>query len=889
MSDEAWLEFVEVLSTAKVSGTASNKPSFPNNLDHEDSAIHIFFSQNNEDDYEIPFTSVVLQASLSPEFISDLKKDKCNEMNEMNDEHFNSSHGIILRLHPVLFTFLHHASRINTISGEIQFDENRNVEESFSLVTHCTSSASENCSIHVKLSPLPILPFKLLQVVAQEQQQNKQGSFWKCRSVKVERLKKGSGIFLSCIYVEDNNLHSSGVTNEGKINTMQMSLDQVIGIALEGRIVRAGCVLLLSTVCGYVIVRITKIVDIDKELTGSFDMDDMQSTRSTYRLSDDVFSCYNCHIEVPRRSPHDRNKMQMITGDMQWERDVPGYEPQLEQIIEIFSLHGDVASASGVVLTGCAGVGKSRLASCVACRYIESKSFKKFNQQEQLEEGYKANTNASTLNQKIFFSSVQDLIFQASVETNLFENILDPRLKGCKLWIIDDLNLLEAEPSNGDEAKNDAEIIMVQNALTEAIDRFHHKCCILGIAQSESLLPSELTKSGRLEKTIQMVPPTQLQRIKIWEYILSHELNGGVLTDSDPAHDGLVDTLASSTAGCVPKDMLQVYRDAQQRVGARKNSQMCGNTSALKWDDFKEAIKTSIPSQLSELDVIRPTMFDKGVSWKEIHRLSWQNFGGYSLLKRNVYRQVVVPWKFFLQTLDESSSENVIGNDKTRLEPPPGVLFHGISGTGKTTAAKCLAFSLGLPIIQIRATDLLDKWLGGSESLLRSLFMRARSVSPCILFIDEIDAIACNRETDDNNDLSSRILSTLLNEMDGVSSSIRKNRVLVIACTNRIRSIDSALLRPGRLQEHFNIERPEVADYEEILRVCLCKIPIDENFASNKLAAKLIDVKATGADVEGLCRDATFMAMRRLDSGKNDVIAVSETDFEAVIAEKFDS
>ena len=107
--------------------------------------------------------------------------------------------------------------------------------------------------------------------------------------------------------------------------------------------------------------------------------------------------------------------------------------------------------------------------------------------------------------------------------------------------------MLETETGSGDEAQNNIEIIMVQNALVEAIDRFHLQCFILGIAQSETNLPSEITKSGRLEKSIQMLPPTQLQRIKIWEYILSRHANGRQLIDSNATNDDLSVVLASST------------------------------------------------------------------------------------------------------------------------------------------------------------------------------------------------------------------------------------------------------------------------------------------------------------------------------------------------------
>lgn len=201
-----------------------------------------------------------------------------------------------------------------------------------------------------------------------------------------------------------------------------------------------------------------------------------------------------------------------------------------------------------------------------------------------------------------------------------------------------------------------------------------------------------------------------------------------------------------------------------------------------------------------------------------------------------------------MRQMDKTSS-----SQQSWLEPPPGVLFHGPSGYGKTSAVRCMANSLQLPMIQVQAADILDEWLGGSEALLRSLVCRARAASPCILFLDEIDAIANNREEDEMNDF------TLLNEMDGVSSAIQKSHVLVVAFTNRLGSLDSALLRPGRLQEHFYLGIPSAEDLGNILRFRLRKIPLDEGICLDDIAQSFLNLEAIGADVEGLCREVCFV------------------------------
>jgi len=858
--DEGWLELAEVLPTPTTdSRKISNYFSSSDTYSDEDSAIHIFYPRNDHGDSDITMTSVVVQASISP--VAVVEKEKDNLDNNEADKSKRSADVALLRLHPVLFLFLYHATRAKKAPVDIP----------------------PSLDMSVQIKPLPMLEFQSIIAMTEKQQPNKQESGWRCRPVKLHKLSKGSNIFLSCIYAEDDQWLSSKNDDETKksLQKRQLSVDQIISVSLEGRIIRADTIMLLSTMYGYVVASITNIVENDEELESSKLSDGKQRSNATYRLSDDVLGDYNCHIKVPKLNDGNVRNDLTSKGKTSWEQSAPGYEPLLEQIIELFKFHGDSAAASGVVLTGCAGVGKSRIASCVAYHYVESGNLNKPGYQER------STSRLSSRTQKIYYSSVQDLIFEASIEANLLENILVPKLQGCLLWIIDDLHLLERQDGSGDEAQNNAEIIMVQNSLIEAIDRFHNECRILGIAYSDTNLPSYFTKSGRLEKTLNMLPPTQLQRIQIWKHILSRDTGEqSFLNDPGVNIDNSITTLASSTAGCVPRDLLRIFRDARLKSQARKNRYR-DTALKLEWEDLTDAIKSTTPSQLSELDVLKPTIFNEGDTWKQIHLRSWQNFGGYPLLKKSVYRQVVVPWRTFLQSLDESQSDQSVTKKMSWLEPPPGILFHGASGTGKTIAARCLADSLGLPLIQVRTTDLLDKWLGGSESLLRSLFKRAQTVSPCILFLDEIDAIACNREEDDSNDVSSRILSTLLNEMDGVSSAIQKSRVLVIACTNRIHSIDSALLRPGRLQEHFQMENPTACDLEEILQLRLKKIPLAPNLAISDLALKLFNVKATGADVEGLCRDATFIAMRRVEMQKGGDVAVSQEDFQAAIAERF--
>ena len=187
----------------------------------------------------------------------------------------------------------------------------------------------------------------------------------------------------------------------------------------------------------------------------------------------------------------------------------------------------------------------------------------------------------------------------------------------------------------------------------------------------------------------------------------------------------------------------------------------------------------------------------------------------------------------------------------------------------------------------MRASEVFDRWLGGSEAVLRSIFSRARAASPCILFFDELDSLAANREGGDSDATSgvqSRILTTLLNEMDGITNIGGKQGILVVAATNRLDAIDAALLRPGRLEEHVLLSYPKSNCIHRILMIQTAKMPIDESVDLVRLSERLEGVEASCADVEGSCRDACLIAIRRC-SGKDALhhLAVTSSDFDEAI------
>ncbi|MEM1224373.1 MAG: ATP-dependent zinc metalloprotease FtsH [Planctomycetota bacterium] len=205
---------------------------------------------------------------------------------------------------------------------------------------------------------------------------------------------------------------------------------------------------------------------------------------------------------------------------------------------------------------------------------------------------------------------------------------------------------------------------------------------------------------------------------------------------------------------------------------------------------------------------------------------------------------------------------------------PKGVLLVGPPGTGKTLLAKAIAGEAGVPFFSLSGSDFVEMFVGVGAARVRDMFSQATSRAPCIIFIDELDALGKSRSGSvvGGHDEREQTLNALLVEMDGFDSD---SGVIIVAATNRPETLDPALLRPGRFDRHVLVDRPDVAGREEILSVHVKNVKLDENVSLREIAS--ITSGFVGADLANLVNEAALLAAR---SGKP---AVTIDDFNEAV------
>ena len=257
-------------------------------------------------------------------------------------------------------------------------------------------------------------------------------------------------------------------------------------------------------------------------------------------------------------------------------------------------------------------------------------------------------------------------------------------------------------------------------------------------------------------------------------------------------------------------------------------------------NDFREALKEVRPSALREVQV-------------QIPDVSWDDVGGLDELKDELREAVEWPIK------------HKEAYDYVNVETPKGILLHGPPGTGKTLIAKALAKMTESNFISVKGPELLSKWVGESEKGVREIFRKARQAAPCIIFLDEIDALVPRRGSGNSDShVTENIVSQILTEIDGLEEL---HNVLIIGATNRLDIVDEALLRPGRFDRIIEVGNPNSKGRKHIFDIHTKKKPLE----SNVDIKKLVDMTDgfSGAEISAITNRAALVALKRYVAGKS--------------------
>ena len=257
-------------------------------------------------------------------------------------------------------------------------------------------------------------------------------------------------------------------------------------------------------------------------------------------------------------------------------------------------------------------------------------------------------------------------------------------------------------------------------------------------------------------------------------------------------------------------------------------------------DDFRDALKEVKPSALREVQVQTPNV-------------TWDDVGGLDELKEELREAIEWPIK------------HKEAFDYVDVETPKGILLHGPPGTGKTLIAKAVAKMTESNFISIKGPELLSKWVGESEKGVREIFRKARQASPCIIFLDEVDALVPRRGSGGSESHATEsVVSQILTEIDGLEEL---NDVLIIGATNRLDIVDEALLRPGRFDRIIEVSNPDSKGRQHIFEIHTKKKPLGNDVK----IAKLVELTDgfSGAEIGAVANRAAIIALKRYVNGKS--------------------
>jgi transitional endoplasmic reticulum ATPase len=300
--------------------------------------------------------------------------------------------------------------------------------------------------------------------------------------------------------------------------------------------------------------------------------------------------------------------------------------------------------------------------------------------------------------------------------------------------------------------------------------------------------------------------------------------------------------LAAITHGFIGADLAALCREAAMSALRRLMPDIDFAQARIPYDKMM-ALEVTAGDFVAALAEVEPSAIRE--VFTEVPDVGWADVGGLEEVKQLLIE--AVEWPLRYAPLFESAG----------IRLPKGILLHGAPGTGKTLLAKALARESETNFIAVKGPQLLSMWVGESERGVREVLRKARQAAPCIVFFDEIDALAPRRGSGVDSQVAERVVSQLLTELDGIEEL---KGVVVVAATNRLDRLDPALLRPGRFDFLVELPEPDEEARLAILRVHTRRMPLAEDVEVETLAAQTGGL--VGADLEGLCQEAALLAIR---------------------------
>jgi transitional endoplasmic reticulum ATPase len=361
------------------------------------------------------------------------------------------------------------------------------------------------------------------------------------------------------------------------------------------------------------------------------------------------------------------------------------------------------------------------------------------------------------------------------------------------------------------------------------------KVVVIGATNRVNAIDPALRRPGRFDREIEIGVPDRNGRLEV----LQIHTRGMPL-----AKDVNLEKIADISHGFVGADLQSLSKEAGMRALRKILPEIDLSSQSIPVEtlrkiivtmqDFMDVVKEMEPSAMREVFV-------------EVPDVKWEDIGGLSSIKQELQEAVEWPLKY----------QGVFAYADAM--PPKGILLYGPPGTGKTLMAKAAANESEANFISIKGPELLSKWVGESEKGVREVFRKARQAAPCIIFFDEVDAIAPRRGGGMGADshVTERLISQLLTELDGLE--ILTN-VVVIAATNRPDIIDPALLRPGRFDRLLYVPPPDKNSRMQIIKIHTKKKPLAEDINMDDLVAHTEGY--TGADIASLASAAVMLALR---------------------------